>query len=48
MVPALKQASMVPMSQITYVQQSLAFSGTVLNLKTSLQHKHVLGALVFF
>ena len=28
--------------------QSQAFSGSVLNLKTSLQHKHVLGALVFF
>ena len=36
------------MSQITYVMQSEAFSGTILNLKTSLQHKHVLGALVFF
>ena len=39
---------MIPLSQITYVMQSEAFSGTILNLKTSLQHKHVLGALVFF
>lgn len=36
------------MSQITYVMQSEAFSGTILNLKTSLQHRHILGALVFF
>ena len=39
---------MAPMSQITYVMQSEAFSGNILNLKTSLQHKHVLGALVFY
>lgn len=48
MVPALKQASMAPMSQITYVMQSEAFSGNILNLKTALQHRHVLGALVFY
>lgn len=28
--------------------QSEAFSGNILNLKTSLQHKHILGALVFY
>ena len=36
------------MSQITYVMQSEAFSGPILNMKTALQHKHVLGALVFY
>lgn len=36
------------MAQTTYVIDSQAFSGNILNIKTSIQHKHVLGALVFF